>query len=346
MKTVNIIGAGPAGNYLAYLLAGKFNVNVFEEHKEAGKPVHCTGIITNKIFQILNVPEDVIVNRVDRIRIHSRKKTLEINLKKPDIIVDRAKFDKFLFEIARKKGAKYYFNHKLIGIKDKLIFEKKIVEKNILVGADGANSLVSKSIGNRHKYYMGVQARVKIKQKDVDVFLNAGKFGWVVPEGNGICRMGVFSDLGNARNEFKKFVRKQPIEIQGGLIPIYNSKEIFQKGNTYVIGDAGSLVKATTGGGIVPGLMSAKILADCLINNRRYAWELRNVRLELWLHLLLRRVLNNLEEKDAEKIIQIFGKKKNKKKIENVDRDSIGRMIFLLLKPRLVYLFLKGFMRF
>jgi len=48
MTKISIIGAGPAGNYLAYLLAkNSFDVCVFEEHKTVGLPVQCTGITTS-----------------------------------------------------------------------------------------------------------------------------------------------------------------------------------------------------------------------------------------------------------------------------------------------------------
>ena len=42
---ISIIGAGPAGSYLASLLR-KEEVEVFEEHDKIGLPVQCTGITT------------------------------------------------------------------------------------------------------------------------------------------------------------------------------------------------------------------------------------------------------------------------------------------------------------
>ena len=53
---INIIGAGPAGLHTAYLLAkaGK-EVNVFEEHKEIGLPVQCTGITTSHLKKFTEI---------------------------------------------------------------------------------------------------------------------------------------------------------------------------------------------------------------------------------------------------------------------------------------------------
>jgi len=68
-KTIAIIGAGPAGNYAAELLAKKgFDVHVFEEDKKIGEPWQCTGIVTDSVSEIVKINEGVIVkqNRQDK----------------------------------------------------------------------------------------------------------------------------------------------------------------------------------------------------------------------------------------------------------------------------------------
>ena len=49
-----IIGAGPVGCFLGGLLAknGK-EVKIYEEHDSIGKPLHCTGIITEELGKIV-----------------------------------------------------------------------------------------------------------------------------------------------------------------------------------------------------------------------------------------------------------------------------------------------------
>ena len=62
---VAIIGAGPAGNWLAYLLAKKgINCSVFEEHKKVGMPIQCTGIVTSAIGDIVPLKKSFIINHV------------------------------------------------------------------------------------------------------------------------------------------------------------------------------------------------------------------------------------------------------------------------------------------
>ena len=61
---ITIVGAGPAGSYLAYLLAKKGQaVTIIEEHEKIGSPVQCTGIVTGSIEKFVKLPNDVVANR-------------------------------------------------------------------------------------------------------------------------------------------------------------------------------------------------------------------------------------------------------------------------------------------
>ena len=69
---VSIIGAGPSGSYLAYLLAKEGRqVHVFEEHDEIGRPIQCTGLVTGAIKELIKLREDFIVNEINRVRVYA-----------------------------------------------------------------------------------------------------------------------------------------------------------------------------------------------------------------------------------------------------------------------------------
>lgn len=349
MNVVNIIGAGPVGCCLAYLLSDKFHVNVYEEHDEIGKPVHCTGIVTDEINRIIKIPESVILHRINKIRIKTRKNFVDINLKKPDIILDREKFDLFLHRKAKEKGVNFFLGHKLVKIsKDKIFFKKKeqVIEKEkcILIGCDGPRSLVSRHLGNKNDFLMGIQAVIKESNEFVSVFPGVGRFAWKVPFSEGKSKIGVMADVLKAREIFGNLVEgKKVLEIHAGLIPVYNKKETFQKGSVYIAGDAASLVKATTGGGLVPGLKSAVVLADCIKNNKNYRKSLKKIRRELGFHLLAGKILGRMEKSDFEKLVEKFSKEKNKRIIESIGRDSLTKIIpkVLISEPGMMrYLFM------
>ena len=116
---ITIIGAGPSGCYTAYLLAkGSKEVQIFEEHKEIGSPVQCTGLVTSSIKEILNIKKEMIINEIDKIKIFSKDNSLELKLKNKNFILDRKKFDNYLADLAISKGAKIFLNYKFI--KDKI----------------------------------------------------------------------------------------------------------------------------------------------------------------------------------------------------------------------------------
>jgi len=332
MKTVSIIGAGPVGNYLAYLLAKKFKVEVYEEHKEIGKPVQCAGIVTSEFKKIIKPRDEFVINKTDKARVFAPNGTfLEIKVK-PNYILDRAKFDRFLYEKALERGVKYYLGKSL---------EEKDIRKlksDYIIGADGPLSKTAKAFNfSKKKFYYAIQARIKMKNDNAFEFYPYIKdFAWLVPENKNIARVGVASRK-DAKKVFDKFIKRfngEILEKQGGLIPIYDNCKINKK-NVFLVGDAASQVKATTGGGLVPGLKAAKRLSKALIRKRNYERLCDGIRLELLVHIWMRRMFNRFSNKDWNNLIKLCNQKKVKR-ILYIDRESPIKMSFALLvnEPR------------
>ena len=123
MTKVSIIGAGPAGNYSAYLLAKKgYDVAVYDEQPVIGIPWACTGVITRDVLsKQIRLPENIIINRIEKARIIAPDgNSVEVKLKN-DIIVDRARMDQHIAGLAKEAGAKYYVNHRFIGLEQSKI---------------------------------------------------------------------------------------------------------------------------------------------------------------------------------------------------------------------------------
>ena len=104
---INIIGAGPSGNYLASLLAKNGQeVNMFEEHLKVGDPMQCTGILSSSSKALkINIPNKLVVNKIKRIQLISpNNKSITFKLKEDDLILNRIGFDKYLSDVAEKNG--------------------------------------------------------------------------------------------------------------------------------------------------------------------------------------------------------------------------------------------------
>ncbi|MBL7054748.1 NAD(P)/FAD-dependent oxidoreductase [Candidatus Woesearchaeota archaeon] len=365
---ISIIGAGPAGLYTAYLLAkqGK-KVNVFEEHKKIGLPVQCTGITTLHLKDLVEIKKEFLINKVNTARIYSNNNSIDFKLKKENIVLDRKKFDIYLAKKAKGAGAKIFLSHKFIKkekdniiIKDIKKNKSKKIKNEILIGADGPSSKVSELINKKNKnFWIGIQARVKIKT-DKNVFeahlgsISPKFFAWLVPENADTARIGLATHK-NAKFYLDKFLKlknikqKDIIEHQAGIIPVYNPKlKIRNKSNNiFLVGDAAAQVKATTGGGLIPSLLSSKALVNSIINKKIYENELKKtVGKDLFIALKIREILNTFSDKDYSYLLELFKNKKIKEIIEEHDREFPSKFIIKLLtaEPRFFYFSKKLFL--
>ena len=355
---ITIVGAGPAGSYLAYLLAKQGQkVSIIEEHDTIGRPVQCTGIVTHSIEKFFKLKNDVIAKRLDKVVVVSKSKKIDVDV--DEIVMWRDKFDQFVAEMAQDEGAEILLNHKFIGfdgrnsinVKDNKNKKTKKIKTDTIIGAGGPYSAVAKSAGisSNSKHYMGMQAKVKLKMDTSSFETYFGSdfpnfFGWCVPESENVARLGI-GCFENAQHYFYKFLKQRTgadniICWESGLIPLYKPKKIIQKDNIYLIGDAATQVKATTGGGIIPSLKAAQTLCDCIINNKNYDKEFkRQSGKELLLHLKIRNVLNKFTDKDYDTLLKLMGKTHVRKILKKYDRDTPIPLVanLLLREPRFLY---------
>lgn len=364
--SVTVVGAGPAGSFSAYLLAKRgLDVQVFEEHATIGEPVACTGVITGDILsRRLQLPKELIVNRIAKARIIAPgMELIEIKLKN-DIIIDRAGFDRHIAAMAREAGARFFVNHRFEGfehnnqrivaaVKDKEKNEIKKIETTYLIGADGPISTVAKAAGlfGSREFYTGIQATIRFANDNaIDFYPSEDGIAWVVPENERIARVGIAARR-EASSYFRRFItavagegyEKRITGWQAGPIPLYSPrlKSATKDGKILLAGDAAAMVKATTLGGINQSLMAAEAAAESITKDYGYEmlWKKRMGR-DLWLSLLMRKAMERFSNKDYDKLVGVFRKKKNRQLLEEYDRDEPTRFALKLLlgEPRLLML--------
>ena len=355
---ISVIGAGPAGSYVAYLLAKKgLEVNVYEEHKEIGNPIQCSGVITPALNEVLKVKKEIIVNKIKKFRFYAPNgKFFEVNIK-PDYVFDRGELDKYIASLAQDAGARFLAEKKFLGFetendKIKLKFNNGFTETDKLIGADGPYSQVAKSAGlfGKRKYIIGMQARAKIKYHDkntTDIFLGYGEFGWLIPEDEYTARIGVVSEKNPTEgfNSLMKRCNAKFICHQSGMIPLYNPKIKTEKNGIYLIGDAATHVKASTHGSILYSLLVGQCLSKAITENKSYEnlWR-KKIGRELWLHLKIRNTLLKFKENDYNKLVEYFAQEKVKNILSENVRDFPSKFILKLLlsEPRLLRYSLKA----
>jgi len=355
---IAIIGASVSGNNTAYLLAkAGYEVRVFEEHKEIGKPFACTGIVTHHINDAFPLPKRLILNEVYQHRIFSPDgSSVDFSLKRPDCILDRVGLDRHLKELAEKQGARFELGCRFAGLNERPLsvrIEKKGSAREFacqaVIGADGPLSPVAKAAGlfGKRSFITGVQATAKLRNENIiETYLFKGGFAWVVPISSSEVRIGLVShEVPGSRlksfleSRIGKSYEECIIERQAGLEPLYNPLVRSQKDHIYLVGDAATQVKAATFGGIIQSLLASKVLANCIASGKNYdsAWK-RQFGRDLLLSLMIRRILDSFSDKDCNKLVATFNDKGLQKVISSSSRDFPSRFALRLLmkKPSLL----------
>ena len=353
---VAVIGAGPVGCYAGYLFAKEGHaVTIYENHPQIGSPVQCTGLLTSD-FDELNIPKDgFLVNTFSKIEVNTPNHKTTINQK--EYLVCRIKFDNYFADLARNSGAKILVNHsflrkegKNLVVKDTGSNQEKTITPDVVLAADGPLSPTAKAYGLYHPqrtHYYGIQATVQgsFDHTGYQTYFSdqicPGLFAWVVPESSTMARVGV-ATLKNTKYYFDKFMKDQEytaMDIQAGAIPIYHPQQIIHQDNCYLLGDAAGFVKATTLGGLIPGLKQAEILADCVLHNKNYEKEIKPLAKKLRLHLKLRQIFDKFKDQDWDKLVSLINQPKIKKVFEEYTRENPFPLVLksILKEPRLLY---------
>jgi digeranylgeranylglycerophospholipid reductase len=287
---VIIVGAGPAGSYIAHKLASLgHNIAVFEEKSAPGLNVCCTGIISTECFQSLGLDTDVILNDVNSAKFFSPSgKCLRFQTEKVQAyVVNRLLLDKALASKAQSQGAQYFFSSQVIDIipgKDNIQAEtlcfgaREIFSARAVVLANGFRPKLPRKLGlgKIKSFLIGAQAEIEVRNVDeFEVYLGQeiapGAFAWLVPTSANKAHVGLL-----ATSHAKLYLRKvldnlfsrgritsREVEIGQKAIPIGTLARSYGD-RVLVIGDAAGQVKPTTGGGIYFGHIGAKIAAGVL----------------------------------------------------------------------------------
>ena len=369
---VAVVGAGPVGSTFARYAAEKgLKVAIFDKKKEVGVPLQCAGLLGKKIKDVNILPDEFILNEIYGACLYSPSNTM-ISMRKQNeplaYVLDRVGYDKYLAQLAVDKGAELFLNHRVEKIdteNGEIYFKDKKISAEIIVGADGHSSIVSKTFNNDSKsvhasQYLIDTGKDSFKQDQFQVYVNSKispGFIWIIPISKSTARVGLFADrdyqnLGKILNEFlesdKELRDAKILKKYHGRIPIYDPKKDIVKNRAILIGDAASQVKPTTCGGLIIGFNCAKIAAetvheaisskniDILKKYQKKYKKMYNTELKMQLKVQntyesldddnLDSVILKLKEKEVGKIVSEYG-----------DLDSQSPLMIKLIKSGVIF---------
>jgi flavin-dependent dehydrogenase len=367
---VAIVGGSAAGLFAASLLArGGRRVRVFERI-EALEPAARTLIVTDRMRGLLGAPaERSIVNEIRRFELFTDGRSATISLNRPDLIIERRALIQALADDACQAGASVELGRRFhalrpngsglaLEIEDCAGGRREEVGAETVVAADGASSRVARAAGWAPLETAPlVQALVALpKDMPADTariwFIphETPYFYWLIPESPTRGALGLIGDDGPAvRKHLERFLEKRqldPIEFQGARVPVYSQwvpvRRKIGGGDVYLVGDAAAQVKVTTVGGIVTGFRGALGVAQAILHGG-LSRELRALRRELDLHLLLRRSLHHFQQADYSLLVDLLNDPA-KQSLSRYSRDEAWKVLWhvCLRQPRLVLLGIRG----
>lgn len=318
---VAIVGAGPAGSTVAKVVARKgFNTVVYDRRSTIGFPVQCGELIptpsearnlfpnSRRMPQAVHVPSKFITNKTRTIQLISPNgATFEFSFEAN--IVDRAKFDQYLSDLAKDAGAQFQIQSivkKRSQTNELTIKTNKsdsLSRAKIVVGADGAYSIVAKSLGPHFMHseidlspsLQFVMTGADVDQSVVQMYFGEkiapGGYAWVIPKGEGIVNVGFGMRRNIAKNDIplrtylKRFVYKtletslkdaKIVRKVGAIIPVGGPLKRTWSNDVLLVGDAAGHVMASNGGGIPTALCGGEIAGNAICSNLEYNMPLSN----------------------------------------------------------------------
>jgi flavin-dependent dehydrogenase len=367
---VAVVGGSAAGFYAAWLLSrGGRRVRVYEQSERLA-PSPRTLIVTCRMREMLgSLGEPSVVNEIRRFEVWSEGRSAEFLLEQPDLIIERSTLIRTLAEKGRAAGTDLVLGRRFLRLSSEPSGPAIELERRedggtesapspVLIGADGALSKVARAGGwPRPETVPLLQAVVRLPRDyprdTVRVWFvpeDTPYFYWLIPERGDRGALGLIGEDGaKTRQCLERFLERrgfEPLEYQGARIPIYTSwvpvhRQLGQS-DVYLVGDAAAQVKVSTVGGIVTGLRGAQAVAKAILHSDGVG-ELRSLRRELDLHLLVRRSLHQFTQQDYSHLLDLLNPRAHES-LGRFHRDDALRVLWRLCQnqPRLLWVGLRG----
>ncbi len=369
-RQVAVIGGSASGFFTASLLArAGCSVDVLERSEQLD-PTPRTLIVTSHMRDLLGeVGERAIVNEIRKFELFTDGRKAFVPLDRPDLIIERSRLIQGLAEQAQKNGARISFGNRFmslqsngtglrVGIERARDARTEELHADIVVGADGALSRVAQAAGwPRQPTVPLVQAIVKIpadmSPDTVRVWFipdDTPYFYWLIPESRERAALGLIGEDGQeTRKCLERFMEKRgftPLGFQGARIPVYDRWTPVERkvgaGRVFLVGDAAGQVKVTTVGGIVTGFRGALGVSEAILNGGE-SRELRSLKRELDLHLLIRKTIHQFKQADYSRLVDLMNAS-TRRSLSQYTRDEASRVLWhiTLSQPRLLLLGMRG----
>lgn len=307
-----VVGAGPVGTTFSFIAAKKgYDVLIVDRKNEVASPLRGGEAVSKFLFEEIYqdlpflknvykwpIKNTIIYNPVSKIT--SRED------KWKSFMLNRKEVEKNIAQEAVNAGSRLmlgttvydvsFDKEKIKEVKAKTINGHRTIKPKIVVGADGATSIIRRKIIKDNNYSgikdWGCAVEIEVTNLKLDypetmqLFVGeiVGGYGYIFPKGNDRADVGVgarpfygknplqaksplesFYDLVEDNLDMKRQLKNSsPLEIKGGIIDL--STPLYPvHGNAILVGDSANQNFAYVGEGIIPGWQAAIIAGEKVV---------------------------------------------------------------------------------
>ncbi len=345
-----IIGATPAGNFLANELAkeGQKPI-VLEEKNSPAKYSRFAGIISKEFLNIAKLKEsdirEVKYNEINNLVVHFPSgSALDLSLKNSYMVVDYPTLNKTLYAMAESNGANFFFENKI----EKLVVADKVVGRTnklrfvseLLISTDVRDSVIAQKYNAQTRKVHGIEAHCRYSSTGQNIHLFLGKkysgapYAWIIPEDENYARIGMLCNSVDKESQTKlnklvHYIDAEPIEYYSSTAPSdFRDMHSFER--VLLLGDAGAHVKANSLGDITPSFIAANYAKDAIVKaydeqnfskdflNSNYSDKLnQHLGKNFKLSMKARRIAKALTDREWNQIHTLLSKSNIKSIVEN-----------------------------
>ena len=296
-----VVGMGPAGATVAYQLS-RAGLSVLGLDK-ATHPRYkvCGGGLSARIDRILEDDyKSVVEHTIYGIQFSYRgTDPFFLDSSSPiAYMVMRDRFDHFLLEKARRVGTEVHEDEPVTSCRQlpdgiEVTTDRGRYLAKVLIGADGANSLVAQQLfpGRRSRRMAALESEIPIGtiphypgtgRALIDIGATPAGYAWIFPKQEGLS-IGVGDlrgGLASPKKIFDRFVRDEkglaPWKVPqpvGHPLPVFSEHSETNResgglvsGRALLVGDAGHLVDPLFGEGIYYAIRSGQLAAESILN--------------------------------------------------------------------------------